>query len=84
LNPTTNQFAEALVNADYVACFERASREAGGGGWDYLKDKTMEQAMHILARNGLRFCWREEYHIDQQYETAQKMAAAAAFLPNGS
>jgi hypothetical protein len=82
LSFSSSDFAHALVCADWVASFQSACNRAGGGAWDSVKGMTVEEAMHLLAPNGIRFCYDYAAHIEKAQEVAEQMKRALPFLPN--
>lgn len=76
--------AHALVCADWVMRFREACDKAGGGSWETVKRMTVEDAMHLLAPNGIRFCYDDAAHIKNAEDAAAAMSNALQFLPNTS
>lgn len=74
--------AHALACADWVMRFREACDNAGGGSWESVKKMTVEDAMHLLAPNGIRFCFVESSHVSKLNDTAHAMKHALLFLPN--
>lgn len=74
------EFAIALAKADFVQTLNAACAAAGGGSWDSIKNERFEDAVDILARNGLRMLYSDRYHMNQFMETACKAAPALQFI----
>ncbi len=57
----TDETTKSHVNncIEFVVSLENSCRQAGGGSWDLFKNMTVEEAMHILAPNGIRFCFKQ-------------------------
>lgn len=73
--------AHALVCADWIMRFREACDKAGGGSWKFVKRMTVEEAMHMLAPNGIRFCYDDAAHIKNMEDAAAMMSNAIQFLP---
>lgn len=74
------EFAAALAKSDFVQTLNSACCSAGGGSWDSIKNERFEDAVDILARNGLRMIYDDRYHMNNFMETACKAAPALQFI----
>jgi hypothetical protein len=79
--PTTEELAIAATFADFVRCFNQACREAGGGSWSSLKEMRLEDVASILARNGLRLVYSDDWLSTNRQFYSDLMAEALNYLP---
>lgn len=63
------QPSDILIKAckiEAIRHFDKAIREAGGGvGYEKFKHMTLEDFMDVISRNGVRFSFSREWHMDR-------------------
>jgi hypothetical protein len=62
---TKVEIAHTMVMVDFINSFNMACELAGGGSWESLKTKTLEECMHILAPNGIRMAHYNAANINE-------------------
>lgn len=62
-----------MARADFLQKADAAFMAAGGNGWERAKKMTLEEAMLLLAQNGLRLTYSDGWHMNNYQQIIERI-----------